>query len=345
MIRRFLIVALFALSASSASSPVSAATIPVETGTWFIGQLAGLPPPPTVPSGGLWISGTPLGPYAFSAIRFTLPSDRGNPVLKLKVARLITAPSTPLGTGQNPIVACLTTSSWKPTGTSPGAWSAAPTYDCTKGEVSGVVANDGSTLSFELASMGKPGQTLSIALAPGTIANPILATVPVPLPTLPALPPLPFGLSIPNLTAGQLNATFDSTFQALTAASITTAAVNVYVPPVAPPSVTPVQSVFSAPAAPLDAPLPVTSPAPVTSLPPAPAVAFPPVIAAAVPAAAHRANDDAGKRVVAALLLGLFVGWAVRSFGRPGERTLTLYDVPAEGAARPASRLTRIKRA
>src|SRR5581483_3183679 len=73
------LLAIVALVGAATIGPVAAETITVQTGTWFIGALAGLPAPPTLPTGGLWISGTPLGPYAMSAVRFTLPADRANP--------------------------------------------------------------------------------------------------------------------------------------------------------------------------------------------------------------------------------------------------------------------------
>ena len=324
-------------------------SVPIQTGTWFIGQLVGVPAPPTVPVGGLWISGTILGPYAFSAVRFTLPPDQSDPVLSLKVSRLTSAPATPLGTGQNPIVACATTSGWKPTGNAPGSWAVAPKYDCSKGELTGALSNDGTTLSFELGSIVRPGQTLSLAFAPGTISNPIPPLVPVPLPLLPTPPQLPLGLSIPNPTAGQLNATFDATFQALTAASLQTATVTaspvVTVPPAPAPDAG--SSTFLAsPPAPIDQPT-ATAATPIPAVVPegvtAPSASNRQVLAVAAPT--RKTTDDAGHRVLAALLLGLFVGLGLQQLGRRhGTERLTLYDIPPADAARPATSLSRIKR-
>jgi hypothetical protein len=66
---------------------------------------------------------------------------------------------------------------------------------------------------------------------------------------------------------------------------------------------------------------------------------------AAAPAA-HTSGNDAGNRVLAAVLLGALALWAVQLVrGRwGGAAALTLYDLPESGATRPTTMLSRLRR-
>lgn len=183
----------------------------METGVWWQGQPDGapaLPTPPTNPAGDLWVSSTTVsGTIALSAVRFTVGADDHQPVVKIAIDSLTALPSTiPIGTGAA-VVACAATSPWKaPAKGTYGALSAAPKYDCAKGQVLGLTSVDGTALIFDLGQfVTDTNKTVSVVLAPAQIPLAVQGA-PVTLPV--ALP----GTLIPP--------TFNATFKPLTASAV-----------------------------------------------------------------------------------------------------------------------------
>ena len=152
---------LFGAVLALAPTTTFAATTQVKSGYWWVAQPDGapLPPPPQVPSGGLWVSSTVSGPQSISAVRFTLAAGASQPVLTLKVHQAQPA-------SQVTIEACSTSSNWKPPG-SAGAWSARPTPACATGSVAGVLSADGTTMTFDLSLLQQPDNVV-LQAAPST---------------------------------------------------------------------------------------------------------------------------------------------------------------------------------
>lgn len=147
------LVAPFALAPTSAdgASPVSH----LESGSWWQAQPAGgqLPPPPNVPTKGLWIDSTPQG-NAVSAVRFTL-SGATAPVLHLRV-------HGPTPTTGASIEACVTSSAWKPA--TAGPWAARPQADCAHG--SAPTQLSGTVLTVDLSGIAAPTGAYDLILEP-----------------------------------------------------------------------------------------------------------------------------------------------------------------------------------
>lgn len=95
-------------------------------------------PNPTVPDGGLWVSNTPAGPMAVSALRFR--GDIGSGELVLTFA--------PGSTIAGPVVACPIISNWSPG--PEGAWRDRPAIDCDRFELSGRLSGDQTQLVFSI---------------------------------------------------------------------------------------------------------------------------------------------------------------------------------------------------
>ncbi len=121
--------------------PTGVAPPPAVTGP--LGALPTTPPPVTV---------RPLGPEAFSAVRYAVPAFAEG-TLSLRYAP---TSSTQPG-GVNPdvgeIMACPVTSVWDPVQN--GRYNSAPTFDCGTG-IAGVVAGDSVTFNFP-ASLSATG--------------------------------------------------------------------------------------------------------------------------------------------------------------------------------------------
>lgn len=180
------------------------------TGVWWRAQSDGgtLPAPPTVSSHQLWVSSDPSGASAVSALHLDLASGERASGLTLHVAMLTTAPATPVGPLEAPLLACPTTSAWKPVdAATPGAWTAQPHYDCSKGQVQGAYSGDLKSVDFDLTPLAVSGVALDVALIPG------LAPSPVPGPPAP-LPVTPPG-------SGNQPPTFDATFNPPQPADVT----------------------------------------------------------------------------------------------------------------------------
>ncbi|MBA2609081.1 MAG: hypothetical protein H0U92_09095 [Actinobacteria bacterium] len=225
------------------------------------------------------------------------------------------------------VLACATTEMWTPPAAGTvGALSAAPAYDCSKGQVLGALSLDGKSLVFELGRfLTDANRVLSIAIIPAQINAPIPA---VPLP-LPVNVPLPAPLMPP---------TFDITFKPITANAIEVLAVDpsngddeLVVPPVEDVPVydfSPVAAAFT---------LALPPPAPVVAR--QPAVAFPRRVARQVGAAV--ADAQQAERTIAASVFLLLCLWAwgvanrnASALGAPAGRPFrTLYDGSTDSIA------------
>jgi hypothetical protein len=134
----------------------------IEVGWWRQGSPS--PPPPTVPPGGLWVSSSPAGDTAVSALRFELAPGESAPIVTLHVGH----DDDPAGAG---IAACRTAGpGWRPA--QGGAWSSRPAPDCAAGVVTGRLSADGSLMAFDLAPLAV-GDTVDVVLFAQPAANPV----------------------------------------------------------------------------------------------------------------------------------------------------------------------------
>ncbi|HEX2851513.1 MAG TPA: hypothetical protein VHN98_13210 [Acidimicrobiales bacterium] len=170
----------------------SQAVSKVEAGSWWTGQpdAGGVPAPPTVPDGGLWVQLAGTETTALSAVRATLDAGDAAPVLTLKVHQSSKESIS--------VVACPTTDAWKPV--TAGPMSQAPTGDCTKGAATGVPNADGTAMSFDLGGFDVDG-VINVVLVPAPVSA-------VPVPPVPAVSPLPTAPAPPTVNG------FDITFEA-----------------------------------------------------------------------------------------------------------------------------------
>lgn len=189
----------------------------LQIGVWA--ATGGAPAPPTVPAGGLWVQSTPNGPTAISAMRFTLSPGDSLPAVVLHVAQFNAPPSTPAAQVTTPILACAVQGSWQPTDpATPGALSAAPAYDCSKGQAAGTPSPDNTKYVFDVAAFADANGTVQFVLVPGRTPNPTTAATaasPVPPPAnalapVPA-PPAP-APAVADPTAPTSWSSFDATF-------------------------------------------------------------------------------------------------------------------------------------
>lgn len=281
----------------------------IESGYWFSAQASGgvLPPPPTVPAKGLWVSSNPSGPQAISAVRFSLAEGESTPVLTLKVHQ---------STGTLALLACPTTSSWKAGDAQ--ASSEQPKYDCSGAHAAAVISSDSTTVTLDLTGV----VTSSVA---------DLALVPDAPSGTPAVSPT-FDITFEPVTADQVRVTQSAV--AAPASGPDTSSTPVFDTP------TTVGGAFSPPlatSAPADvAAAPFTPPTTAVPAPTVPKLAVAP-IRRAVPAAAHHTSRRT--RVIEGLALLGVLAFAAPSAGsqREGGRPrITLYDTPSQPDVEPA---------
>lgn len=292
-----LVGALSAVPSAAAATPVSA----LATGSWWADQLPGgvLPPPPTVPARGLWVSSAATGPQAVSAVRFHLEGGRA-PVLHLAVHDAQPAAAVA-------IVACpvrAAAAGWKPE--SAGPWADRPAADCS---TRAPVVVGGTSATVDLSGLATPQDVLNVVLEPAPGASTFDATFE------------PVQAADVTVLAPQQASTAPAAPQPAPASA-----------PVVPPDVVtapaPVAAqdalpLMSAPVAEVTAP----AAAPPPAAPPAPA----PRAATASPAAALPATHGLSRRtrwLLAMIVLDLAIlaswqGWL--DPGRRGRR-VTLYD-------------------
>ena len=320
-----------------AVGPARAGVAKLEVGVWSRQQPDGgtAPFPPTVPTGGLWVASDAGGPSAVSALRVPLADAESNPVVTLKVSKLTAAPSN-AATGTlsgTPMLACPTTTVWAATDpAAPGQWSARPTYDCAKGQVVGALSADGSSVTFDLATLSAPGVDVVVAIVPGQVANPAGAA---PAGT-PAIPPAPAGSPVApaDPTSATVPAVFDATFM-----HPDTTAIGVNIAPTPPPPAADV-SPYVAPAD-TTATLPalVTAPPTTAASPGAIAPAGPALPVVAIPRRIARqavaiAKINRTQQLVLGLVLIALSAWAWEAMQGSGGLLagkgplFSLYDTP-----------------
>lgn len=138
-----------------AGESAARAQAPVRAGWWSTvtpGPFAA--PAPATPSGELQVSAVSGVQFAFAAVLFDVPS--GTPyVLRLVIAG---------GQGTPDVRSCPTTTPTWPAGSDQPA-SAAPAYDCTHA-VPGVLATDGSAVTFAVSGLSGDQKVLSLAIVP-----------------------------------------------------------------------------------------------------------------------------------------------------------------------------------
>jgi hypothetical protein len=143
------LVALVALPARPAG-----AEAPAAAGWWS--RTSALPPPPDVPSDGLYAQGGPSGPVAISALRFTLASDEAP-------TKLVLVPNGVESPGATVQVCPLKPESAQFAPAQNGAWADAPAYDCSAGKAVVGTADDAGTLTFDVSTLASSG-TLAVAV-------------------------------------------------------------------------------------------------------------------------------------------------------------------------------------
>jgi hypothetical protein len=196
----------------------------------------------------------------------------------------------------------MVTHDWTPPATVPGKWSARPSYDCTKGSVSGQLSPDLRTLVFDLTVLPAV-HSYDLVIVPGADVN-VVALPPAPLPQLPApVPPVPD----PTQAAG--SPTFDVTFEPVTPSDLSvfpTSPAQAAAPAAILPADT---SVGPAPLASLDVP---AAPAAVSPVPAAatPAAVVPIAIRKLAGPVAKVAGTSRTSRVIAAVVFCALAAWA-----------------------------------
>ncbi|MDX6200156.1 MAG: hypothetical protein QOJ79_3307 [Actinomycetota bacterium] len=149
----------------SAAAAVAAEPKPVA-GYWWIAEpdAGGVPPPSSVPAGGLYVGSSAAGATAVSAVGFLLPAGTTATRLTLKVASSnqvdgVAVDAYPL------------TGTWKGGDAQP--WSGRPTYDAKATPVHGSLQSGGTTLVFNLApSPFGAGLAFILVPAAGSPASP-----------------------------------------------------------------------------------------------------------------------------------------------------------------------------
>ncbi|MDQ1696271.1 MAG: hypothetical protein QOJ03_1624 [Frankiaceae bacterium] len=287
----------------------------VQAAYWWVGQpdTAGVPAPPQVPAGGLYVSSTSAGPSAVSAIRFTLSTREQAPVLVLRVHQLQQFDGLSID-------AYPATGRWQ--GGDAQSWSTRPAFDAKKLPVKGVLNAAATTVTFALGAVA-PGSTIDLVLVPG----------PVTTTSAPVAPP---------------NPTFDASFEPVRSADIRTTAVPPHPSGHQPtPSPTPQPTGATAGSSPPDRgvlvpalPGSTAQPAPTDTVP-TPVVAQQPVVpqpAASTSVRSGRSNRD---MFILAFLLAdamAFVAWRARAGHAgtgPGAGRISIYDLPPSPTAEP----------
>lgn len=209
-------VLVLAVTIGALPTTAAAATL-TQAGWWWRVNDALVPatiPAPTVPEGGLMVSGAPDGATAIAALHFEVAEGEGSPVLTLTVAE-----NGDQGGDRAIVAACVTGSAWQPE--SAGAWTNKPFAACDEGSVTGVRAADGTSWSFAVAPLLSDG-ILDVTLVPGRD---------------------------PTLPAGLDGSTFQLVFLPPTAASLTTTTDGDAAPPIDLPAFgTPDAGAFDPPA-------------------------------------------------------------------------------------------------
>jgi hypothetical protein len=300
-LRRAAVVLVCLAASLPAVAPVAlAAQTDREAGYWWIAQPdgGGVPPPSSVPAGGLSVASAATGATAVSAVHFVLPVGVAPVRLTLKVAAVQQVDAVAVD-------AFPATRQWKPGDAQP--WSERPSYDAKAAPLHGTLLADASSLVFNLPSGASPG-VLDLVLVPAA-ATPVSPT---------------FDLSLQPLTASSLTTS---------AAPPAVAGVPVPAPPAAVDT-----GVVTSPPLGLSPPLPALGAVGILQDTPRVATSTPAALAAAPAAAAtplaRQVVTGRSRRDIALLVFLLadvmfYLGWLSR-----GARTttsgprLSIYDLP-----------------
>ena len=193
-LRLALVVALGTLTWCAGDSGADAAQLDAYS-WWWRGNMgpAPLPPPPTVPEGGVLVGGAPDGATAIAAFAFTLALGESSPVLTLQVA-------DEKGGDVAVMAACPAGSAWSP-GERGGNWESKPTAACELGSVNGQRDAAAATWTFPVAPLVQ-GTELNIVITPGAVGG-----APVNAPFQIAFEPPDAGSLVTSSTAGDSSAT------------------------------------------------------------------------------------------------------------------------------------------
>lgn len=121
------------------------------------------PPPPDAPSGGIYVQGALTGPSAYGAVRVSSPGTTAG------VAKLTIESSS----GAVEVAMCPTTSAWQ--AADAGTWQSKPSFDCTATKALGVVAADGTSVSFQLTDAFAEGGEFDVAIVPDPTAQTVFS--------------------------------------------------------------------------------------------------------------------------------------------------------------------------
>jgi hypothetical protein len=144
------------------SSPLSA-DAPTKYGWWNEANLGlGVSPvPASVPSGGLYVENGFAGPVAISAVTFAVApgAEVGRITLAIAGSPTITSP---------PVACPLAAASEGYSSAEGGPWSQRPSYNCQQAQVTGTVATDKKSVSFDAGPLLHGGQVAAVILAGGS---------------------------------------------------------------------------------------------------------------------------------------------------------------------------------
>jgi hypothetical protein len=137
-------VAVIGAGALAWAGGAGAAEYPDQIGWWWQPQAGlpaglGVPPPPTVPSDGMYIAQGPTDVVAISALRYSI-ANFANGLLTLRASPNNSASGAA-------IEACMAKSAWSPGPNQ--VWGTRPSVDCSEHPL-GAVASDGSTVTWRI---------------------------------------------------------------------------------------------------------------------------------------------------------------------------------------------------
>jgi hypothetical protein len=142
----------------------AAANGPAKYGWWYeanSGLPVAPPPPPQVPSDGLYIENGFSGPTAISALTFTVPSGAALGPMTLKIAGTPTITQAPIACALSPVSA-----GYQPA--EDGSWKDRPSFDCKKAQSAGAVDSGRTTVTFNVDPFLANGTVAVVILAGGS---------------------------------------------------------------------------------------------------------------------------------------------------------------------------------
>jgi hypothetical protein len=166
-LRRLLLGTSLALGAGAATVMMlpgpAGASGPSKYGWWYeanAGLPVGPPPPPQVPSDGLYVENGFGGPTAISALTFTVPPGAQLGPMTLKISGTPTLTQAPLAFSMSPA-----STDYK--AAEGGSWTARPAYDCQKAQAIGSVDSGRTTVTLNVDPFLANGTVSVVILAGG----------------------------------------------------------------------------------------------------------------------------------------------------------------------------------